>query len=121
MYFVGENDAGRCVAVNFLRQLFALRTGAAFGNVGIDRDKPAVGQRGAADFKRLSVRASPFKMVGFKLSGPLKQGLCDWLRVARAIFAALCIESEYCFQVDARRDEFGGQVEQAQKLGIAQR
>ena len=77
MFFVGENDAGGGVAVNFLRQLFPLGTGSALGNVGVGGDKtgelPVDQERLALNLVGVAIRACALEAVCLE---PLRNG-CD--------------------------------------------
>ena len=117
--FVGDENPGRGVVEDYLRQLFLFRTGDAVGDVGVDGDQPTIGHRAATDIEGLAIGAGAFEMVRCMLLGALEHVVHDGLRIAGAIFATFGIEAIEIAQGRGRAgEEFVWDVEQLTKAGV---
>ena len=117
---VGEDDAGRRMAVDLLGQLLALGAVATFSHVGVDRHETTIGEWHATDFERLAVRPGAFEIVARRRGDALHQCAGDLLRVARSVLAAFGIEAEHAFDRGAGLYQFVREVEQTPEFAIAQ-
>jgi hypothetical protein len=106
---------------HLLRQLLALGTGPALGNIGINTDETAIRQGGTAHIQPGAVRPHALEMMRLVPLGPRHQRLDHGLRIAAAVFAALGVETE---NIRQRHRHVGHQplrnIKQAQKFLIEQ-
>jgi hypothetical protein len=115
MRFIGENDAGRCVAIDFLRQLFALRTGSALGDVSVAGGKAG---KQSVNEKRLvlhkvcvTVRASVLKALRLEFFC-LSRELGDMaLNIARSVLAAAGRNPDQRRKMRTFQNRLNGQAE----------